>query len=1009
MISDNIEKEMVMGTAAYLAANPGAKSHFANQVAPETIPSTQIPLVIQDKTFVPDNTPSGYFPNGQLAAQDPTWDTSKWSGTGGLWFPHVYMPNQNPYDDSGVAPMGRWDYGPWFWPIFGTSAGLQHGEVPNPYANASSPWEPPMIPGVPSVSMTPESFVDTPIVNGLAYPYLNVDPKAYRLRILNAANDRTWNLQLYCAVSNAPMWNANGTLNDANAGEVPMVPAVKTKGFPIDWPTDGRDGGVPNPAARATNFLQIGNESGFLPNLNVVRNGPIGYNYNRRDIVVLNVQEHALLLGPAQRADVVVDFSHLPAGCSNVILYNDGPAPIPGFDPRLDYYTNSPDQTSSGGAPSTLPGYGPDTRTIMQFRVNQSATPAPAFDVNNLATVLPQAFAAGQPKPIVPEKAFANAYPNDIIGATNNYSRIQNNSLSFPANIAPISVNVINGGGGYLNGTPNVVISGPGSGAVATPVFSTAGTLTGFNITKGGKGYSAASPPTLAVDPPTAGTQASGVGVITNGRLTGYQVSNPGSGYFTPTVTIDPPGGSGTPAQGTAIVTGGVVTGITLTNPGSGYTTAPNVTIAPSSGGTATAAASLANVTVPLQPKTIQELFEMNYGRMNATLGVELPFTNSNIQTTLPMGYAEPATEIMSPSQVGTQLGTLNNGVQIWKITHNGVDTHFIHFHLFDVQVINRVGWDGAIRPPDPSEVGWNDTVRMNPLEDTIVAMRPVVPVLPFKIPDSIRSIDPTLPASATIASFDPTTGQAIRVSNQPMDFGWEYVWHCHILGHEENDMMRPVIFTVAPTAPTIGHSSSPPSSDGSPQIVIPWTNNANWQLTNFVIQRATDPNFTQNLVQTTSGKVVAPYVAPFGSYIPASATSFTDTSVTDGVHYYYRMRAESDAGYSDWTTWTSQIAHATPPRTPTTLRPAPILQTSAIMAWNESTSPVAPMSFTLQYSTTSDFSANVTTLPTIAGSARQTLVTGLTPNTTYYWRIQATNNGGSSAWSTVLKAKTQP
>ena len=38
---------------------------------------------------------------------------------------------------------------------------------------------------------------------------------------------------------------------------------------------------------------------------------------------------------------------------------------------------------------------------------------------------------------------------------------------------------------------------------------------------------------------------------------------------------------------------------------------------------------------------------------------------------------------------------------QIWKITHNGVDTHAIHFHLFNVQLLNRVGWDGAIRPAD--------------------------------------------------------------------------------------------------------------------------------------------------------------------------------------------------------------------------------------------------------------------------------------------------------------------
>ena len=25
-------------------------------------------------------------------------------------------------------------------------------------------------------------------------------------------------------------------------------------------------------------------------------------------------------------------------------------------------------------------------------------------------------------------------------------------------------------------------------------------------------------------------------------------------------------------------------------------------------------------------------------------------------------------------------------------------------------------------------------------------------------------------------------------------NFGWEYVWHCHLLGHEENDMMRPLV-----------------------------------------------------------------------------------------------------------------------------------------------------------------------------------------------------------------------
>ena len=31
------------------------------------------------------------------------------------------------------------------------------------------------------------------------------------------------------------------------------------------------------------------------------------------------------------------------------------------------------------------------------------------------------------------------------------------------------------------------------------------------------------------------------------------------------------------------------------------------------------------------------------------------------------------------------------------------------------------------------------------------------------------------------------------------VNFGWEYVWHCHILSHEEMDMMRPVSLALPP------------------------------------------------------------------------------------------------------------------------------------------------------------------------------------------------------------------
>ena len=55
-------------------------------------------------------------------------------------------------------------------------------------------------------------------------------------------------------------------------------------------------------------------------------------------------------------------------------------------------------------------------------------------------------------------------------------------------------------------------------------------------------------------------------------------------------------------------------------------------------------------MTIGLEPKAIQELFELDYGRMNSTLGVELPFTNFFTQTTIPLGFIDPPTEYINDS-----------------------------------------------------------------------------------------------------------------------------------------------------------------------------------------------------------------------------------------------------------------------------------------------------------------------------------------------------------------------
>lgn len=644
-----------------------------------------IPLIIQDKTFVP--------PTDQLVKQDPTWN--KLFTVGSLWYPHVYMPNQNPNEDSGVNPFGRWDYGPWFWPPYTASSGLMHGPVDeNGVLN----------PGVPDLSLTPEAFMDTPVVNGVPYPYLDVDRKPYRFRILNGCNDRFLNLQLYYAepltvsvtdggwgyIKSPEVIFCGGGLNPndpkarhakgeaiiqdgsvikvnildpgsgytsppsvsfkgggVNAGgakaitsinsEVKMIPACPNSKLPPYYPTmDGRDGGVPDPANSGPSFIQIGTEGGFLPAPVVLPNTPIGYDYNRRSITVLNVLEKTLFLAPAERADVIVDFSQVPDNVSHVILYNDAPAPVPAFDPRLDYYTNDPDNTSTGGAPSTLAGYGPNTRTMMQFRL--SSVRGEPYDLPALQRELPMVYEATQPPPIVPSDAYPASYHSDY----NFYARIQDAILTFKP----------------LN--------------------------------------------------------------------------------------------------------------------------------------------SLNAVTAILQPKAIQELFELDYGRMNAILGTELPFTNAGNQTTVPLNFVDPPTEFIA-----------NDEVQLWRITHNGVDTHGIHFHLFNVQIVNRIGWDGSIYPPDPNELGWKETVRMNPLENIVVALKPKEQVLPesfLPLPMNYRILNPAIPLTPpgnTWTSFDPLTGAGVTYTNQIFNMGYEYIWHCHLLGHEENDMMRPIVFDLLPAAPT--------------------------------------------------------------------------------------------------------------------------------------------------------------------------------------------------------------
>jgi hypothetical protein len=118
-----------------------------------------------------------------------------------------------------------------------------------------------------------------------------------------------------------------------------------------------------------------------------------------------------------------------------------------------------------------------------------------------------------------------------------------------------------------------------------------------------------------------------------------------------------------------------------------------------------------------------------------------------------------------------TENPAINNGiapVEDWNIYNFTVDAHPIHLHLVRFQVINRTPIPGIVPAPVPFpqqawETGFKDTVIAYPGEITTVRAK--------------------------------------------FDIAGLYVWHCHIVEHEDNEMMRP--YVVSATASLSGTVTS--------------------------------------------------------------------------------------------------------------------------------------------------------------------------------------------------------
>ncbi|MEY4754329.1 MAG: hypothetical protein RJA44_2004, partial [Pseudomonadota bacterium] len=799
--------------------------------------------------------------------------------------------------------------------------------------------------------------------------------------------------------------------------------------------------------------------------------------YDVGRVTVLNVSTSGLWLGNAERADVVVDFSQY-AG-KTLIAYNDMNAPVPAGDPRNDYFTGVGDQSPAGGAEDTLVGYGPNTRTLMQFKVKATGATA-AFDPTNLMAELPKAYGASQERPVVAQSAY-NAAFNEAWTDAQAYGSIYTGSLKQPQfQFTPGTATAFGGitmktaGAGYITPPAVTISGGGGTGATATstlkiqelpvtragdgytiaPLVTIASTAGGSGatasselklgsilITNGGSGYAASqngAAVTFSVPQIKGGVQATGKLVVSGGKVTGVTVTNAGSGYTAaPVFTMPAPAGTGTKVKATATVYGavakltltapdptnpssaggggytnlsstgltitisppqaaatatftpvtasakalGMVYDITLNNVGSGYTSMPTITVdAPpatpagitpvNAPATATAAGNV-NASYLVKTKAIQELFDPTYGRLNATLGIELPFTNGTTQTTIPLGFVDAPTEVIG-----------DNETQIWKLTHNGVDTHPVHFHLYNVQVINRVGWDGFISPPADNELGWKETVRMHPLEDIILAVRAKKPTTPgWGAPESIRPLDETQPLGSPFGftQIDVNTGLPAVVVNTMQNFGWEYTWHCHILGHEENDFMRPVVFKANEAIPAVPDTLAAVlgGTDVAPTVALSWADKALTEY-KYEVQRA----------DVNSG-VVGTFLTI--ASLPANSTAYTD-SVAPNASYQYQVVAIGAAGASTSAASATVSTGLTAPVAPTGLSVTSATSSAVSLSWTDNANNESG------YILTRTDAAGVTKTFNLGINAVNYVDNTVAAGTAYTYSLVATNAAGNSS-----------
>jgi hypothetical protein len=366
--------------------------------------------------------------------------------------------------------------------------------------------------------------------------------------------------------------------------------------------------------------------------------------------------------------------------------------------------------------------------------------------------------------------------------------------------------------------------------------------------------------------------------------------------------------------------------------------------------------------------------------------GIIVTSFNGTTWNLAPSGVTSPLYGVVWTGNVFVAVGaggvvlTSPDGTN-WTSQSPGTGTALYAVHWSGSLVV-AAGATGTIMTSSP------DALPPVPTQSTPSAGETAVPVNPLFSWNPVGGATSYTVQVSTTAGFVDTlidsTVTGTSLLHGPLATGTQYFWRVRANGGTGSSPWSdpPMAFTTtpAPSAAPVLASPAANATDISLSTTLSW--NAYAGATSYRIQVDTGSNFESMLVNDSVG-----------------GTQRILGGLLNSTVYHWRVYARLPSGVTAWSTARQFTTTAPAPPTPVLATPANgaiAVPLSATLTWNAST---GASNYRVQVATASDFS--VIFKDSIVAGATSMALPGLAVNGVYYWRVQARNAAGGSAFST--------